>query len=711
MVSGAANADAAFLLVDATLGIREQTKRHAFILKFLGISQIIVLVNKMDLIEFSKSIFDKLSTEIKDYLNELDIQPFNIIPISARHGDQLTTASQNIPWYHGLTVIETVNQLSNKTNTLLRPLRFPVQDIYKFDERRILAGRIESGKISVGDILLFSPSGQTAEVKSIEQWNSEKLNEAYQGQSIGITLDKPIFIERGELISHANTDLKPCLTSVFRATLFWLGQSLLEQGKIFKLKLLTRETSVTVQSIEHEIDIESLTKQNATYLKQNCCAEVILRTQESIPLDEYSSFPRTGRFVLVDGYEIVAGGMISMKGFPDQRSLIADMSSNLTSVIHHVNQNERLHKYGHKSGVLWFTGLSGAGKSTLAMRVEQILFKLGFLVYTLDGDNIRKGLNANLSFSPIDRMENIRRIGEVAALFADAGFLCITAFISPYQDDREKVSKMVPKQSFHEIYIKADLKTCEHRDPKGLYKKARLGEITEFTGVSAPYEPPLDPQLIIDTTQLSIEESVNTIIDYVVKHFALDFSKGLKMNKPETINKNVEKPIFTVEQTLSRKHFNTENHWKDCQTIHSSLVTLVKTNKIFEDFASYMPFMLKKTLPDKKYWMDALIRVIRGKIKVGLWIHGIFYNEQIIELTKDPVHVYIPLEKVDFGYVYIRNASNDGNVGEVEILHVSILSHSQHKAKAGKTFYRIKGLIAKLRTKFRTVKVSKKAPA
>lgn len=518
MVSGAADADAAFLLVDASQGIQQQTRRHAYLLNLLGIQQVAVIVNKMDLIDFSSSHFEQVGSEVAKYLSEVGINPLAIIPISARHGDMLTTRSEKMAWYKGPTVLEVVNNFSCYDASDFGSLRLPVQDVYKFDDRRIIAGRIESGNLRVGDELLFSPSNQIAKVNSIEVWNAPSCFSAEVGESVGITLDKQLFVERGDVISHVENP--PMLTTLFRATLFWLGEELLVPSKTYKIKLSTRETLVIVQSIEYEINTDKLLKNETSCLLKNQCGEVILRVRDLLPLDEYSNHRRTGRFVLVDGYEIVAGGMISMEGFPNQRKEFFKGPSNLTAVTHYVTMKEREQRFGHKGGVLWFTGLSGAGKSTLAMKVEQLLFLKGYQVYVLDGDNIRFGLNANLGFTHEDRAENIRRIGEVSALFSDAGFICITAFISPYEVDRTKVRGMLRSGCFHEVYIKANVEACETRDPKGLYKKAREGEIIEFTGISAPYEVPLKPELIVDTVNFSIDECVNKLVDYVSKNFS-----------------------------------------------------------------------------------------------------------------------------------------------------------------------------------------------
>jgi bifunctional enzyme CysN/CysC len=291
-------------------------------------------------------------------------------------------------------------------------------------------------------------------------------------------------------------------------------------GSRYKLKLLTQEAEVTVQSIERIVDTQTLEHAAGETVERNAVAEVTLRSRQVLALDDYGDLPKTGRFVLVEDYDTVGGGVISMEGLPDQRRAIEVKSTNVISVEHRLTADTRAARNGHQGGVLWFTGLSGAGKSTLAMEVEQRLFAKGYQVYVLDGDNVRRGLNANLGFSPEDRTENIRRVGEAAALFADSGVICITAFISPYRVDRDRARASAPGR-FHEIYIQADVQTCEQRDPKGLYKKARAGEIAQFTGVSAPYEPPEAPDLVVDTSGENVAESVERIIRYVEKVFTL----------------------------------------------------------------------------------------------------------------------------------------------------------------------------------------------
>lgn len=524
MVSGAASADAAVMVVDAEEGVREQSRRHAYLLHLLGVRQIAVVVNKMDLVDFSQARFDEVSGQITDYLRSIGAEPLVIVPISARGGDNIASRSERTPWYDGPTVISALDGFHGHPGIGAQPLRLPIQDVYKFDARRILAGRIESGSLTVGDTLLFSPSNKTARIRSIEAWSAGDLPQtASAGESVGITLDEQLFVERGELVSHV--EKPPKLSTVFNARLFWLGHQPLKVGARYKLKLLTQEAEVTVKAIERIIDTQTLENAEGDLVERNAVAEVTLYSRKVLSLDDYGDLPRTGRFVLIEDYDTVGGGVISMEGLPDQRQAITVKSTNVISVEHRLAAEARASRNGHYGGVLWFTGLSGAGKSTLAMEVEQRLFAKGYHVYVLDGDNVRRGLNANLGFSPEDRTENIRRVGEAAALFADSGIICITAFISPYRVDRDRARASAPGR-FHEIYIQADVETCEQRDPKGLYKKARAGEISQFTGISAPYEPPESADLVVDTSSQSVAESVEHIIHYIEKAFTLKKSDG-----------------------------------------------------------------------------------------------------------------------------------------------------------------------------------------
>ena len=522
MVTGAAQADAALLLIDAAEGVREQSRRHGYLLQLLGINQVIVVINKIDRVGHDRARIAEIEADYSRYLAELGVVPRFVIPISAREGDNVVQRSAHTPWYDGPTIMEALDHFEPAAAPPDLPLRLPVQDVYKFDDRRIIAGRIEAGILRPGDEVLFSPSNKTARVETLEAWNGPSPIEATAGDSVGLTLDEQLFVERGDVISHI--ERAPIESDVFRARLFWLSRHPMEVGSRYTLKLHTAEVPVTVQSIEKVIDSTSLDEGGGTSVPQNAVAEVVLRTDRLLALDSYITCPMTGRFVLVHDYQIVGGGNLSMEGYPDQRAMVSIKSTNITAVDHAVSGDERARRIGHRGGVIWFTGLSGAGKSTIAQATEHALFQRGYQVYVLDGDNVRGGLNANLGFSPEDRAENIRRVGEAAALFADAGVLVITAFISPYRADRDRAraaaERLLGADAFQEIHIEADLAICEARDPKGLYKRARSGEIRDFTGISAPYEAPDNPDLVIDTGENSVEVCVDLVIVHVDNLFS-----------------------------------------------------------------------------------------------------------------------------------------------------------------------------------------------
>jgi len=518
MISGAAGCDAALVVIDAHEGIREQSRRHGYLLHLLGVHQIAVAVTKMDAIHYDEARFGKIENEFRHLLEELGIEPSAIVPVSGRDGDNIFTRSEKTPWYRGPTILEAAAAFTCLPEPLELPMRIPVQDVYKFDTRRIIAGRVESGRISVGDEIVFSPSNHITQVKSLEGWNIDApIASAEAGESVGITLEEQVFVERGEMISHISD--APIETNVFRARLFWLDDTPLATDKRYTLKLGTTEASVNVEKVEFVVDTANLVTTNTDTLFRDAVADVVMRSSSMLVLDPATDILPTGRFVLADGYDIVGGGLIDMDGYPDQRLLITQRATNISSVKNTITDQMRMVRNGHRGGVMWFTGLSGAGKSTLAVELERRLFQKGYQVYVLDGDNLRSGLNANLGFSPEDRAENIRRVGEVAALFARAGFVVLTAFISPYRTDRDRARDTVGDEAFHEVYVSASLGVCENRDPKGLYKRARSGEIANFTGISAPYEEPEACELEINTDKIDITDSVAKLVAYVESCF------------------------------------------------------------------------------------------------------------------------------------------------------------------------------------------------
>jgi bifunctional enzyme CysN/CysC len=517
MITGAANAEAALLLIDAHEGVQENSRRHGYLLNLLGIRQIAVLVNKMDLENYSQATFNHIETEYRQWLNSIGVIPTVFIPISARHGDNIASPGANMPWYHGTTVLAALDDFKIAELPQNQPLRFPIQDVYRFDERRILAGRVEAGSIKVGDRIAFSPSNKVSTVKSIERWNAPKTDHAAAGESIGITLTEQVFVERGFIAAHETSP--PYELTRFKARLFWLGKRPFAKGKKYKLKLATQEAECEIDSIERVIDASTLAtisrKPTEVFVGRHEVAELTLRTRKPVAFDTANEVMPTGRFVIVDGFDVSGGGIVAEDSYPRRTHDAHNKSDHIYWSRGKITAVQRELRNGHRGCVVWLTGLSGSGKSTIATELERELFNLGRHAYILDGDNMRHGLCADLAFSHADRTENIRRIGEVAKLFADAGFVCITAFISPYRADRELARQILPRDRFIEIYVNAPVSVCEKRDPKGLYAKARSGEIKDFTGVSAPYEPPATPDLELHTDKLTVPESVTRILEYL----------------------------------------------------------------------------------------------------------------------------------------------------------------------------------------------------
>lgn len=517
MITGAASAEAALLLIDAHEGIQEQTRRHGYLLNLLGIRQLAVLVNKMDLENYSRHRFEQIEHDFRAFLQGIGLQAEVFIPIAARHGDNLAVLSRAMPWWTGPTVVQALDAFRVEEPPDGQPVRFPIQDVYRFDERRILAGRVESGSLKVGDRLLFSPGNKISTVKSIERWNAPARDVASAGESIGITLTEQIFVERGAVASLESTP--PYELTRFKARLFWLGRVPFRKGRTYKLKLATQETECEIESIEKVIDASTLEtisrREKEILVGRHEVAELFLRTRRPVAFDVHAEVRATGRFVIVDGVEVSGGGIIASDNYPRRTSDALHKSENIYWSQGKVTADQRARRNGHPGCVIWLTGLSGAGKSSIATELERELFNLGKHAYVLDGDNVRHGLCSDLGFSPEDRQENIRRVGQVARLMADAGLICITAFISPYRSDRALVRHMLKPGQFIEVHVSAPLEVCEKRDPKGLYAKARSHEIKEFTGISAPYEAPERPEIVLHTDKLTVSESVAKILEFL----------------------------------------------------------------------------------------------------------------------------------------------------------------------------------------------------
>lgn len=517
MITGAASAEAALLLIDAQEGIQENSRRHGYLLHFLGITQVAVLVNKMDLVGYSQERFEAIEQEYRTFLKSIGVEARVFIPITARDGDNIVTPSEKMKWYSGPVVVNVLDQFRSAEPPSHLPLRFSVQDVYRFDERRILAGRVESGTIKVGDRIQFCPANKVSTVKTIERWSAPSSDSALSSESIGITLTEQIFVDRGTVAALESA--LPYNLNRLKARVFWMGRNPFRKGKIYKIKLLAQEVECEIDSIEKVLDastLETIRRDGAdAHVGRYEIAELYLRTKRPIAFDAHSEITTTGRFVICDGLDVVGGGIVVDDAYPRLSSDAHHKSHNIYWSEGKITHDQRAHRNGHLGRVVWLTGLSGAGKSSVATELERELFTLGMQAYVLDGDKVRHGLCSDLGFSPDDRRENIRRIGEMARIMADAGFICITAFISPYRADRDAVRARMEPGQFVEIFVNAPLAVCESRDPKGLYVKARANEIKEFTGISAPYEPPLKPELELPTHELSLQESVTKIIEYL----------------------------------------------------------------------------------------------------------------------------------------------------------------------------------------------------
>ena len=516
MITGAASADAAVLVIAANEGVREQSRRHGYLLSLLGIRQIVVVVNKMDLVGHSEQAFRELEAEYRAFLASLGLEAQCFIPASARAGDNVARrADDTFAWYSRPTLLGALDELQAVTAPLGQPLRFCVQDVYRFDDRRIIAGRVESGTLRVGDQLVFSPANKMSTVASIEAWSAAPPEEAIAGDSIGITLRDQIFVERGYVASHQQET--PIEANRVRAELFWLAEAPLRREAHYTLRLATQEVKCQVVGIEQVMDSSSLAISSGEIeqVARNEVGRVTLQMRAPLVLDNHDRVPSLGRFVLVDAGRICGGGIVFGGVYTDRFEV---KSKNIFWSEGRISAHVRAAQNGHRGAVVWLTGLSGAGKSTVAQALEAELFARGMHTYVLDGDNIRHGLNSNLGFSPEDRVENIRRVSEVAKLMADAGTVAITAFISPYRLDRRRAREIAleGKAEFIEVFVDAPLRVCEERDPKQLYKKARAGEIRNFTGIDAPYETPEDPEITVKTDEQSVDESVSMILEQLL---------------------------------------------------------------------------------------------------------------------------------------------------------------------------------------------------
>lgn len=510
MITGAAQADAALLLIDAAEGVRDQTRRHGYLLHLLGVKQVTVVVNKMDRVGYDEAVFRAIESEIASYLSGLGVRASAVIPISAREGDGVAEQGARTPWYGGPTVLQALDSFDPARAPQELALRLPVQAVYKFDDRRIVAGRIETGSLKVGDEVVFQPSGKAAVVKTIETWPvppaGQEVKALKAGAAAAITLDREIFVERGEILSLPTA--RPHATRRIRVRLFWLAEEALEVGTTLIARLATSESRATVTVVHEVVDPGHLSSFESKRIGRNQVGEIELLLSRPIAADPHGLNARTGRVALEIGGRIAGGGLVI--SVLDGETAAAPVARNITPVSSAMSDDERIGRFGHDGAVVWLTGLSGSGKSTLARALERRLFHRGGLATLLDGDTLRAGLNSDLGFSDADRAENNRRLAEVANFLKNLGHIVLVAAVSPSAAARARVREIVGSR-FFEVHVSAPLELCEARDPKGLYAKARAGEIRGFTGIDAPYDVPAAPELVIETDKLDAAAAVDRI--------------------------------------------------------------------------------------------------------------------------------------------------------------------------------------------------------
>ena len=510
MITGAAQADGALLIIDALEGVRDQTRRHGYLLHLLGVKQVAVVVNKMDRVDFGAARFGEIRDEISAHLTGLGITPLAVIPISARDGDGVAVGSTRTHWYHGPTVVEALDRLEAAPPLERLALRLPVQAVYKFDDRRIIAGRIESGRLASGDEVVIMPAGKIARIKSIVSWPVAPPADAQTaGRAIGITLDRELFVERGDIIAHAGSI--PRDTRRLRARIFWLHDKPLTKGDQILVRLGTKESRANVVAIDKAVDPGELSSLEAESIARNHVGEIDISLAQAVAADAYAENPRTGRLVIEVNGRIAGGGLV-LSVDAGQRAVPLD----IVPVESALRPDERSARYRHHGAVVWLTGLPGSGKSTLARALERRLFGAGGSPILLDGDTLRAGLNRDLGFSAVDRRENIRRLAEVASHLARNGHVAIVAAVSPSREDRA-MARQIADGAFREVYVATPAKICESRDPKGHYAKARAGALPAFTGTGNDYQPPSTCELAVDTSQCSVSEAVEQIEEMLLK--------------------------------------------------------------------------------------------------------------------------------------------------------------------------------------------------
>jgi len=508
MVTGASTADLAAILIDARKGVLTQTRRHSYLVNLLGIRHIVLAVNKMDLVGYDQATFDAIVEDYRAFAESIGIESFTAIPLSGLAGDNIASRSDAMDWYNGPSLIEHLETVPLGTDAAQdRAFRLPVQWVNRPDlDFRGFAGMIASGVVRPGDAVRILPSGKTSKVARIVTMDGD-LDQAVAGQSVTLTLTDEVDCSRGDVIAAASSP--PEVADQFKATIVWMAEDQLLPGRTYWMKIGTQTVGATVQPPDYAVDINTLAELSVKTLGLNDIGVAQLYTDRPIVFEAFDESADLGGFILIDRATnaTVAAGMLTYSLRRAQN--VHWQAIDLTREAHAAQK-------GQHPKVLWFTGLSGSGKSTIANLVEKKLHALGRHSFLLDGDNIRHGLNKDLGFTDADRIENVRRIGEVAKLMADAGLIVLTAFISPFRAERELVRSMLPHGEFVEIFVDTPLAEAEKRDVKGLYAKARSGEIAHFTGISSPYEAPERPEVRVDTTRESPEAAAERIVEHIM---------------------------------------------------------------------------------------------------------------------------------------------------------------------------------------------------
>ena len=516
MVTGASTAELAIVLVDARKGVMTQSKRHGFIASLLRIPHIVVAVNKMDLVEWDRDVFEEIRAEYTGFATKLDVPDLTFIPISALLGDNIVEKSRNTAWYDGATLLHHLETVPVGTSRNLVDFRLPVQTVIRpHQDFRGFAGRIASGTISPGEPVVALPAGIESRIGRVETATGP-LEEAAAGESVVVTLEDEIDVSRGDMLVRRKN--LPTVSQSLDAILCWMNDAPLDLGTSYVLMHTTRQTQAYVSALVYRIDVDTLHREEVQTLGLNDIGRVELRTAQPLFFDPYERNRETGGFILIDPHThvTVAAGMIrgEVRHAPGPRGGLEERTASPDVVWEPLNipREERESRAGHRAAVLWFTGLSGSGKSTIARALERELIRLGCRTMLLDGAQIRHGLSGDLGFSAGDRTENIRRVAEVARLFFEAGHVVLCTFISPFRADRAFARGLVPDGRFLEVFMDAPLEVVKERDPKGLYRRAERGEISEFTGVSSPYEEPLNAELELNTAILSPDQCVGAVV-------------------------------------------------------------------------------------------------------------------------------------------------------------------------------------------------------